>query len=131
MQIETNPAPVSKGAFWGGWVMSILPSLLLLMSATFKFLQPSGFEEGLQHTGWNSGKMFAIGVVEVACALLYLIPRTSVLGAILLTAYMGGAIATHVRVGDAFYVQILIGVLIWGGLFLREPRLRALIPFKS
>jgi hypothetical protein len=67
-------------------------------------------------------------VVEIACVLIYLIPRTAVIGAILLTAYMGGAIATHVRVGDPFWVQTVVGMAFWGGLWLRDPRLRQLIP---
>ena len=73
-----------------------------------------------------------IGILEIVCVLVYLIPRTSVLGAILLTGYLGGAVAIHVRVGDPFFTHaffpIYIGVLIWGGLFLRDDRLRALIP---
>jgi hypothetical protein len=69
--------------------------------------------------------------VELACLALYWIPRTSVLGAILLAAYLGGATSIHVRVGDPFFMTPLLGVLFWGGLYLREPRLRALIPFRS
>ena len=126
-----NSSSISKGARITGWVMSILPVLLLLLSATFKFLQPTGFAEGLEHMGWSADVMFKLGVVEVSCAILYLIPRTSILGAILLTAYMGGAVATHLRVGDAFIIQVLVGMLIWGGLWMRDTRIRALIPFKS
>lgn len=117
--------------FWTGWVISILPCLLLIMSAAMKFIQPTGFDEGLKHMGWDARLMTYLGVVELTCTLLYLIPRTSVLGAILLTAYMGGAIATHVRVGDWVFVQILLGVMIWGGLYLRDVRIRRLIPIRS
>lgn len=113
------------------YVMSALPVLLLLMSATFKFIQPAGFEEGLQHLGWDTGKMLYIGILEVFCVVVYLIPRTAVLGAILVAAYMGGAIGTHVRVGDPFWTQVLVGVFVWGGLWLRDPRVKALIPFRS
>lgn len=122
---------VSKGASWAGWVIGVLPSLLLLMSAAMKFFPPTGFDEGLRHLGWDAGKMFYIGIVEVFCAVVYLVPRTAVLGAILITAYMGGAIATHVRVGDMFIVQILIGMLVWLGLYLRDPRLRSLLPIRT
>lgn len=124
---ETMPA-VSKGALWGGRVLSILPCLLLLMSGAMKFIRPPGFDEGLAHMGWTADKMTYLGIVEIACVVIYLIPRTAVIGAILLTAYMGGAIATHVRVGDPFWVQILVGMAFWGGLWLRDPRLKQLIP---
>ena len=72
-----------------------------------------------------------LGVLELACTILYAIPRTSVLGAILLTGYLGGATATHVRVGDSFIMTVVLGVVVWGGLFLRDARLRALIPLCS
>ena len=72
----------------------------------------------------------ALGILELACTIVYVIPRTAVLGAILLTGYLGGAIATHVRIGEPFLPVILMGVLIWGGLFLRDPRLRALMPLR-
>ena len=124
----TEP-PVSKGMRWAGRVVSILPVLVFLMSASFKFIQPPDFADGLAHMGWDPGTMFYIGFLEITCAVLYVIPRTSVLGAILLTAYMGGAVATHVRVGDPYFVQVLVGVLIWLGLFLRDTRIRNLIPF--
>lgn len=124
---ENTPA-VSKGALWGGRILSILPCLLLLMSGSMKFIRPPGFDEGLAHMGWTADKMTYLGIVEIACVVIYLIPRTAVIGAILLTAYMGGAIATHVRVGDPFWVQILVGMAFWGGLWLRDPRLKQLIP---
>lgn len=128
---DTNAESVSRGASWAGWIIGVLPSLLLLMSAAMKFIQPTGFDEGLRHLGWDAGKMVYIGIVEVFCAVVYLIPRTAVLGAVLITAYMGGAIATHVRVGDIFIVQILIGMLVWLGLYLRDPRLRSLLPIRT
>lgn len=72
-----------------------------------------------------------IGLVELACTAIYVIPRTSVLGAILLTGYLGGATATHVRVGEPFFALIVLGVLVWGGLFFRDPRLRELLPLRK
>ena len=127
-----NSSSISKGAKIGGWIMSVLPVLVLLMSASFKFIQPGpDFAEGLAKMGWTPEVMFKLGFVELACALIYIIPQTSILGAILLTAYMGGAVATHVRVGDPFYTQVLVGVFVWGGLWLRDTRIRALIPFRS
>jgi hypothetical protein len=123
--------PVSKGVFWGGWIMGILSCLMLLMSGAMKFVRPPGFEESVAQLGWDKVNMLYLGAVELACAALYLIPQTSVLGAILLTAYLGGAVATHVRIGDNFITPIIIGIVLWGGLFLRDPRIRALIPFRS
>lgn len=101
------------------------------MSASMKFIKPTGFDEGLAHLGWAADKITYIGVVEIAVVIIYLIPRTAVIGAILITAYMGGAIATHVRVGDPFWVQILVGMAVWGGLWLRDPRLKQLIPITN
>ena len=124
-----NTAPVSKGAKIAGWVISILPVLLLVMSATFKFMQPGEeFKKGLEQMGWTAETMFRLGFVEIGCVVIYLFPRTAVIGAILLTGYLGGAVATHVRVGEPFWTPILVGVFIWLGLWLRDQRLKELIP---
>lgn len=132
MENELNIAGPSKKAYWTGWVLSILPSLLLLFSATAKFLKPEGMEESLKPLGWRIDQMTGLGILEASVVILYLIPRTSVLGAILLTGYMGGAIATHVRIGDYFILaHVLIGVFAWLGIWLREPRLRELAPLRS
>lgn len=127
----STAAQPSKAIFYISWVISILPCLMLFLSAAMKFIKPPGFAEGLQHMGWNESQMFILGIVEVTCTILYLIPRSSVLGAILLTAYLGGATATHVRVGDQFFIPIILGIMIWLGIWLREPRLKALLPLKS
>lgn len=124
---DTNTS-ISKGARIAGWILTILPCLLFAMSAAMKFIQPAGFDEGLKHMGWDPATMKYIGIVELACAAIYLFPRTAVLGAILLTGYMGGAIATHVRVGDMVFTQILIGIVIWFALWLRDSRVKNLIP---
>ncbi len=127
----STAAQPSKAMFYIGWVVSILPCLMLFLSASMKFIKPAGFAEGLQHMGWTEGPMFILGIVEITCTILYLIPRSSVLGAILLTAYLGGATATHVRVGDPFFIPIVLGIMVWLGLWLREPRLKALLPLRS
>lgn len=124
---DTNTS-ISKGARIAGWVLSILPCLLFIMGGIMKLVQPAGFEEGLKPMGWDAGTMKYIGIVELACAAIYLFPRTAVLGAILLTGYMGGAIATHVRVGDMVFTQILIGIVIWFALWLSDSRVKNLIP---
>ena len=95
-----------------------------------KFVKPASVVEGFAHLGIPEKFAFGLGVLELACTILYLIPQTSILGAILLTGYLGGATCTHLRVGDPFFMPVLVGVFVWGGLFLREPRLRELIPLR-
>src|ERR1700694_3819942 len=98
MTSDLQPAPASKAMFWTGWILSILPSLLLLFSGTMKLVKSPDVVEGFEHLGYPEHLALVLGIVEVGCTLVYLIPRTAVLGAILLTGYLGGAIATHVRV---------------------------------
>ncbi|MCL4691024.1 MAG: DoxX family protein [Candidatus Hydrogenedentes bacterium] len=129
--MSSEIAPVSKAARWTGYIMSALPVLMLLMSATMKFLKPPDVLEGFEHLGYPVSLAIPLGIVELGCTILYVIPQTSVLGAILLTGYLGGATATHVRVEEAFFMPIVLGVFIWGGLFLRDPRIRALIPLRK
>jgi uncharacterized membrane protein YphA (DoxX/SURF4 family) len=121
----------SKAALWTGWILSILPCLLLFFSATGKFLKPKQVIEGFEHLGWSPNLALALGIVEVSCTILYLFPRTAILGAILLTGYLGGAAATHVRVGESWITPVVAGVVLWLGLFLREPRLRPLVPWRK
>ena len=121
----------SRHVTWVGWILTGLPSALLLASAAMKLFGAPGLSEGFAHLGWPVGLAVPLGILEVAVTLVYLVRRTSVLGAILVTGYMGGAIATHVRVGDPYYVQIGIGIAVWAGVYLREPRLRSLIPLRS
>jgi hypothetical protein len=131
MRSETYVAPVSKKMLWAGWILSVLPALALLMSGVMKLLKPAEVVEGFTHLGWDENLALALAIVEIGCTVVYLIPRTAVLGAILLTGYLGGAIATHVRIGEQFVAPLILGLLIWGGLYLRDARLRALIPLRS
>ncbi len=131
MESSTPSAPVSKKLLWTSYVMSALPVLMLLFSGSMKFIPSPQLNEGFAHLELPVGFAFGLGVLELACTVLYLIPRTAVLGAILLTGYLGGAILTHLRVGDPYFMHPLLGVLLWGGLWLRDPRLRALLPFRS
>jgi len=124
------PAP-SKKMLWVGWIMSILPALLLFFSAAMKLSRNPQAVEGFTRYGYPAQAILGIGLVEVLCTVLYLVPATAVLGAVLLTGYMGGAIVTHLRVGEPFFLQALIGVLLWGGLYLRDERLRALLPWRA
>jgi len=131
MQSDTQTASVSKKVLWAGYIISVLPILLLLFSGVMKLVKPGSVVEGFVRLGYPESLALGIGVVELACAVVYVIPQTSVLGAILLTGYLGGATATHVRIGEPFFMPIVLGVMIWGGLFLRDARLRALLPLRS
>ena len=131
MSSDTQPATSPKWMLWVGWILTILESLALIMSAVFKFIQPGDFAKGFSDMGWPVELAIVLGITELACALLYLFPRTAVLGAILLTGYLGGAIATHVRIHDDFIAPIIFGVLIWLGIYFRDARLRAIVPWRS
>src|SRR5260370_14137737 len=105
--MTTQTAPVSKKALWTGYIMSALPALLLIFSAIMKLMKPATVVEGFSHLGFSEQLMVPLGIVEFACAVIYLIPRTSVLGAILLTGYPGGAVAATARVGDLFLPPVI------------------------
>jgi len=115
---------------WTGRVLSGLASIAFLMSAVVKLTGSQQLTEGMAHLGLPDAMVRPLAILELSCVVLYLIPKTSVLGAILLAGYMGGAICTHWRVGDVFVTQAALGVLVWLGLWLREPRLRALLPLR-
>ncbi len=104
-----------------GWVLSVMVGGMLIMSSTGKFSPKPDYVQMLEHVGYQAATMPKIGVAELLSALLFLVPQTAFLGAILVTGYMGGAIATHVRVGDPFFVQLAIGVVAWVGFGLRRP----------
>jgi len=132
MTSVAQTAPVSKKKIWAGRIISAIPALLLLFSGAMKLMKPAPVLQGFAHFGYPESVIITIGILEVACTIVYLIPRTSILGAILMTGYLGGATASNVRVGDpASYMTVLLGVLVWGGLYLREDRLRALLPLRS
>jgi hypothetical protein len=121
----------SKAARIVGWILSLLPAPLLIMSAVMKFALPPVVVEGNKKAGWPDRLMTPLGIVELTVLLIYLVPQTAVLGAILLTGYLGGAIATHVRIGEPFVIPASLGVLIWLGLYLRDRRVRQLIPLRK
>jgi DoxX-like family len=117
---------------WTGRVLSALPVLMLLMSAGMKLSGAQVVVDAFTGKfGYPASTILAIGILELSCVAVYLIPRTAVLGAILLTGYLGGAIATHVRVGDSFVGPLVLGILIWAGLYLRDDRLRSLMPLRQ
>ena len=116
---------------WVGRVISVLVSLLFAMSAFMKLKGGAEVMQGMAHLGFPESLIMPLAILEISCVVIYLIPATSVLGAILLTGYIGGAICTHWRVGDPFFIQIALGIFVWLGLYLRENRLKALIPLRT
>jgi len=116
---------------WAGRAISVLLSLLFAMSAFMKLKGGPEVTQGMAHLGLPESLIIPLAIVEISCVVIYLIPATSILGAILLTGYIGGAICTHLRVGDPFFMQIALGIFVWLGLYLRENRLKALIPLRT
>ena len=131
MPSDAQVAPVSKKRVWAGRIISALVALFLLFDSVIKLMRITPVITTTTRLGYSVGVVLPLGILLFLCTALYVIPRTSVLGAILLTGYLGGATATHVRVGEPFYFPIVLGVLVWAGLYLREERLRALIPLKK
>ena len=125
-------SPVSKTTLWTGRVMSALPALLVLLSSVMKLMKMAAVVEGFARTGVPEPLIIPVGVIELACVIIYVIPQTAVLGAILMTGLLGGATITTLRIGDPTYpMPVVLGMLAWGGLFLRDTRLRELIPLRK
>ena len=137
MPSDAQTAPVSKKGLWAGRIMTGLVVTFLTFDAILKFVTPAPapIVEAFAHVGWPLNLAPVLGMILLVSTVLYVIPKTSILGAILLTGYLGGAVATHLRAGDPLFSHVLfptyLGVLLWGGLYLREDRLRALIPLRS
>jgi hypothetical protein len=135
MQSAAQMAPVSKGRRWAGYIVTAVPVLFLLMDGVMKAINPAPVVESMVRLGYPDNVALGLGILQLVCVALYVIPGTSILGAILLTGYLGGAVATHVRVADPLFSHVLfptyIGALVWGGLYLREKRLRELVPLRS
>lgn len=134
MQTSTQTVAVSTKALWAGRILSGLVVLFLLFDGAIKLVPLAPVMDSLAQLGYPLSLARGLGILVLVCTVLYLIPRTSVLGAILLTGLLGGAIATHLRVGDPIFTHLLfgayLGVMVWGGLFLRDERVRALIPLR-
>lgn len=133
MNAEAIPLAEAERRPWAGYIISALPVLFLLMDAIGKFVRPEAVVSGTVELGYPETVILPLGVILLACVALYVIPRTAVLGAILLTGYLGGAVATHVRIGNPMFTHVLfpvyIGIFLWLGLYLRSRKLRELIPF--
>ena len=135
MQSQTQiTSATSKKMLWTGRIISALVVLFLLLDAVVKVLKLAPAVEAGTRLGYSESAVFGIGILLLVCTALYVIPRTAILGAILLTGYLGGATATHVRVGaDLFPIlfPIILGAFVWLGIYLRDERLRALFPLRS
>jgi hypothetical protein len=130
MQSET--ATVSKTMLWTGRIMSAVPVLLTLLGSVMKLMTVAAVVAGMARAGFPEKFLVPIGILELVCVVVYLIPRTSVLGAILLTGLLGGATVTTLRIGDPTWpMPVILGMMAWGGLYLRDVRLRALIPLRK
>lgn len=131
---STSIPPVSKARLWTGRILSALPALFLLMDGVMKVMKPDFVVKATVEMGYPEDVIFGLGILVLICVILYVIPNTAVLGAILLTGYLGGAVATHVRHGDPLFSHVLapvyFAILLWAGLYLREPRLSALVPLR-
>ncbi len=130
MATEVTAATTSSKLVWTGRIVSGLIVLFLLLGSIFGIINAAKLAPQMAKYGYPDGMMVKIDITCIICALIYAFPRTAILGAILLTGYLGGAVATHVRVSEPFYIPILVAVLAWGGIFLRDARLRALIPLR-
>jgi len=134
MQPTTQTVPVSKKRLWAGRIIGALPALFLLVDGAMKLVKPEVVVKTTVQLGYAETVILPLGVVLLTCTILYLIPQTAVLGAILLTGYLGGAVATQVRAGQGPFeilFPVVLGVLLWGGLVLSDDRLRTLIPLRN
>ena len=134
MSSIVQTAESSKGATVGGYVLSGLPVIFLLLDGVMKLFKPAFVVDATTKLGYQESTIVPLGIVLVVCTFIYLFPATSVLGAILLTGYLGGAVATHVRMAEGAFpivFPVILGAFVWGGLYLRDPRLRALVPLRS
>ncbi len=132
---DTQGLRISRKTLWTGRILSALPVLFLLMDGIMKLVKPEPVVKATIELGYPESVIMALGIILLVCVILYVVPHTAVLGAILLTGYLGGAIATQARVGNPLFSHILfpvyLALLIWGGLFLRDSRLRALMPLRN
>ena len=127
-----NETRLETWMVWAGRLLSLVPVSILLMSARWKLTHDPWYAGEWGRIGYAPGAINGIGVVQLACVLLYVIPQTAVLGTVLLTGYLGGAIASYVRIGEPYPVLVPLStcLLAWAGIYLRDRRLRALLPFR-
>ncbi len=132
--MQSNDRSISSTHLWAGRIMSGLPALFLLVDGIMKLFKPAVVVQATVELGYPESVIVGLGVTLLTSTLLYLISRTSVLGAILLTGYLGGAVATHVRMGGPIFniiFAVIVGTLLWGGLWLRDGQLREMLPLRA
>lgn len=131
MELEQTPARNSAKMIWAGRIISAIPILMMPLGGLFFFLfKRDVVASGMVELGYPASAAMPILATEIICGILYAIPQTAVLGAILLTGYLGGATASHVRASQPYFFPIIFGVLVWLGLYLRDARLRSLMPLR-
>jgi hypothetical protein len=134
-QSANQPSSVSRKSLWAGQIITGLVAAFLLFDAVIHLMKPAPVVEGFAKLGFPIRFAIPLGIIELVCVLLYVTPRTSILGAILLTGYLGGAIAIQLPTGNPFFGEVLfpvyIGAFLWGGIYLRDEKLRALVPLRS
>lgn len=131
MQLGTQTAAASGKLLWTGRILSILAVLFMLFDGIGHLLKPAPVVQAFLQLGFPLRLSISLGIIQLVCVLIYVIPRTAVLGAVLITGYLGGAVAIHMRVGNPPFeciFPILIGILFWAGLLFRNPKLRAIFP---
>jgi DoxX-like family len=129
--LTAEAVPRKNGVVWAGRILSALPVLLMLFSAGMKFLHDPRVVQGFAAMGIREEVINLIAITELGCVVLYLIPPTAVLGAVLIAAYLGGAVLAHVIGKQPIWAPILAAVVAWLGLYLRDPRVRALFPLQK
>jgi DoxX-like protein len=135
MQSAIQPGALSKKSLWAGRIMSGLVAAFMIFDAVIHLMKPAPVVEAFAKLGFPLRLAVPLGIIELVCISLYVVPRTSILGAILLTGYLGGAIAIQLPTGNSLFGEVLfpvyIGVILWGGIYLRDERLRTMIPLRS
>lgn len=133
MEQEVRVLEISKGRLWLGWILSVGPALLLILDGVMKLVKPETVVKGTMALGYPESVIVPLGVILLVCTALYVLPRTSALGALLLTGYLGGAVASHVRAGQngQALAPFVFGIVLWVGLVLRRPELRPILPVRG
>jgi len=133
--VATQPGSLSKKSLWTGRIFSGLITEFLIFDAVIHLMKPAPVVEAFAKLGFPLRLAVPLGIIELVCIVLYVLPSTSILGAILLTGYLGGAIAIQLPTGNSLFGEVLfpvyVGVILWGGIYLRDDRLRTLIPLRS
>jgi hypothetical protein len=133
VDVPVRETSANRWVFWAGWAISLWPAFVVISSATWKLTRNPWYVKEFARIGWQEGSLNLLAFLQLGSLVLFLIPRTAVLGAVLLTGYLGGAIATYVRIGEPYPVLVPLStsMIAWLGIWLREERLRALMPWRK